>query len=328
MTALMPRLALAALVLAASACDSGGTDEADLLGTWNVQSGTGTTFLTVSQSQSLRDPTQPGTGGLVVSGAVSGTLRYFAGYPEDDVLFAYVADALLDFGSPSPRLVLIVSDGGADGSGPGDVAEVVTLRPDGEPDRRFELADFTPPSPYVFSPTAFRVASARFVEPWTTNEVTVTGTLTFPLIPVTAGQEATLSTGTFTRAEAGRLSVTFAEGGVFSQVNQDLTTSTGTWADLGDGTVRVRLGTDTPETYTYAVRGSTLTLSNERTGADTGTEGRLRIFYGLLPGTLTSVRVETTSTFARGAAGDARPASPPPSRAAFSPRPERLLGRL
>lgn len=312
MTRPLTRFALAVLCLTASACDSGGASEADLLGTWNTQSGTRTTYLTVSQSQSLRDPSQPGTGGLVVSGAVSGTLRYFAGSTGADGPGAIVADGFVSFGGAA-TLALLAQDG--------DEVELVTLLPNGGGIvRTFAYAGFK--TPYVFSPTSFRVASARFVEAGTGAEVTVAGTLTFPLIPLVAGRETVLENRTSTRAEAGRLSVTFAEGGVFTQTNQDLTTETGTWADVGGGQVRTRVGTREPVTYMYAVSGSALTLSTDEDVTALADE-QFRLFFGLLPGTLTSARRESTEAFARGAAQAGGLAAP--ARAAGMPEP--LLGR-
>ena len=74
--------------------------------------------------------------------------------------------------------------------------------------------------------------------------------------------------------------------------------------------------------------GMTLTLALSY-GEDVTAVAREQLvaFYGLLPGTLRSARLEETEAFARGAAQADRPAAPLPARAVSATRPDRLLGR-
>ncbi|GAB5533910.1 MAG: hypothetical protein Rubg2KO_01590 [Rubricoccaceae bacterium] len=68
---------LLVLVFAACDTDSGGIDSPDtLVGTWLLDGTTAHSYVTSAETHTALDTQQPGTGGIVVSGAESGSLRY------------------------------------------------------------------------------------------------------------------------------------------------------------------------------------------------------------------------------------------------------------
>lgn len=293
---------LVALALVLPACDSAGDTGPDaLLGTWNTQSGTSETFITVSQSQSLRDPFSPGTGMVTVSGSISGTLRYGFASIDPSSTRVTLTDAPLTNGNVLVGLTVTVTP-----TGQRLVAGTAA-------DRSFRLDAAQAPLPATIGPDGVVIAQTTLPEVGGNGSVTVGGQLTFARIAAAAGQDVRLMSSAFTRADASRLSVTFDADGTYRQVNQDLSASTGTWADVGSGQVRIRIGANTPVTFMYTVRGSALTLvANEvTTGADLASAAeQFTALYGAVPGTLTGLRSASTTVFARGS-GSAQPASQP-----------------
>ncbi len=299
-------LTLAAL-LVLPACDSGS--DTSVAGTWDTQSTRDSNYFTVSQSQTIRDTNRAGTGGLVVTGALAGTLQYVFGTPTG----VYALDTPLVSGNA--RIAIQTRNGSI---------ELLGLTSGGTT-REFALVSFTGPVAFTGTATYLEVTSALFREAGTNAEARVGGRLTFATRALTAGQEALYAETVSDRAEASVLQVTFADGGVYRQVNSDLTTLAGTWLQVNEDEVRIRTGSET-STEAFAVSGSTLTLSSveglDNNACDAECLENAAAFLGIAPGTLSDFRSEFVRTFRRGSESD--PARP--GARAAAPRPAGVPG--
>lgn len=294
-------LALTVLWLAAPACDSGDPvlDEPTLVGAWSAQSRETATYVTVSQTQSARDPSRAGTDGLMVSGDVTGALRYVSGYFVDGDVNLCVSDRGCQ--SEDARLSLEIERGGI---------RVYAADPTGGGRQHFDLVSFGGPTPYTLSADAIALTAARFVDPFTGEEAVLNGRLVFARLPLTANQEALVGRSAYVQPTSNARSITFDDGGAYRQVDLGGNAIGGTWAADAD-TVRVRVY-DVTRMHAFDVDAATLTLSADDAQGVCGAQCRQtsELYLGLLPGTLVTSVARETLTFSRDPDGGRLSGSP------------------
>ena len=306
-------VALATLCMIASACDSGPDEHdapntpnvADLVGTWDFQSGRAVSYITISQAQSARDPSRPGTGGLTVTGDLTGTFRYFGGRISGTET---ISGFLSDTRAPGEASVLTLLVGKTPGRPP-DVVAFQTLDPARPEDTVYNLVSFSGAAPFTFTEDAFEITSARFASSGSDREATISGRLVFARVAVPANRESIVSNSPYRPDYPFGRTVTFGEGSAYSQTNRFDQPTTGTWIDLGNGRIGIRLGQAATTAYTFGIDGSVLTLTSEEPSnepSDPEFGQRTEQFYGLIPGTLVSARDEETRTFVRSASNGTR----------------------
>lgn len=285
MRRLLPSLAL--LVAALAGCDSAGVadDPPSLVGTWRITSGANTTAVTVREAQTVPDRLQPGTGGFTLSGAATGTLRYYGGRAGAAEVFRASAP---DAAAPGPTL-RVQPGAGATLSVPALGREYTA---DAPPALRFDGTTV------VLEPLALGGGA-----------VTVGGTLRLATRALAAGTPTAidvLGSGDF--YEQTESTVTFRPDGTVSLVSRQggavVEDRTGTWTDLGDRTVRIDVAGDVG-TLRASFEGGTLTLQRTADAcppdaADAGAAAAclrgLEAAYGIAAGTLASAESRLVNT--------------------------------
>jgi|GEM_PF-5839574 len=284
----MSRLRLLAFLplLALAACDS-SEPPATLTGTWNAEQSTLTYDVTVTSPQNALLPTEPGAGGVVLSGALSGTLRYhiFIGS------IRYIADGPLFFSTTTPPTVALrISSSGA----------IELLRVSGGSiSTTYTLAGHAGATPYTLTADGITLNTARFASG--SSEIVATGALTFARRALAPGAPRRLVEFTETAAAMDPIRRTFTADGSYQQTNSDLTTSTGTWAEIGTDVLRIVVGDGSPTDFTRALTSGTLTLTRPQpcTGECLS---ELSVLFGLDPAAVSALAAATRASYRRSAA--------------------------
>ncbi|MEP0547421.1 MAG: hypothetical protein ABJF88_10855 [Rhodothermales bacterium] len=293
---LFARVLLAfSLSLTLVACDSNDEDDVDaLVGRWNVNEEASRTLITVSQAQQVIDRSQPGQGGIQVTGDLSGTLRYFGyAYRDGDDLAFYVGSHnYQNFDAPYPQFELFLD------------SNSLSLRYYTSEDDSGQTYFSNAASSYSFSNNVLTVNDVTLTNG--SEEVTVDGSLTFATRSVPANQETEIDS--YRDAEEDFQLEFEADGDLL--IRDDDGTERGTWEKVGD---RLRLTFDDDDDDTilvsYDIDGNTLSMSF----TDDDCEGEAECLdyveqeYLLEEGSLTRVRYEESISLTRASSNRAVP---------------------
>ncbi len=291
------RFALLAFVLVLSGCDSGNPPavpaQPSIVGTWAIQSRVQNTYATLEQTQRALDFFSPVGGELVVSGAVSASLRYLEARYSDPVgdgsLRGYSFRNVPAASGQRPLVTFGVTDTGS--------AVVSETRADGSM-HGFYVED--PPNTALFSLGAdtVRVARARYVESGTGAEVFVSGVLVLPHRTIPGGAE------TLVRSQAPSFDLddqrlTFNADGTFRATFGN-STSTGRWAAVGDGTFTSLIdGVSADLTSRYTLQESVLTATTPVGPCDAVCLFFVQKDLALPAGAVRDARLTSVATFDR-----------------------------
>lgn len=284
-------LSLAFLFLLVAACDTAEAPS-PLAGTWVATASQTETLVTSTVDQSVPDLSVQGAGGITVSGRVDDTLDFVSFLVRigetETVEFSSVRNPLAESGTVSV-LRVVQNEGRLD--------RMFLDRQGDTPDGYLVQGTASDPLVLTYQEGRFRVVpTVLSAIDGSGAEVTVGGTVTFPLLSLSAGTESVVRVES---GEADDYSVTFDEDGAFQvTAGGELFPASGRWRTDGDELVLSGLGQVARVPYSLAgtqlqISASTLDVCDDFCRADL--EGAL---YAE-PGSFEGIRTILTDTFRR-----------------------------
>ena len=283
------------LLLALAACDSGGSEDDLIVGTWRPTLSELKTVVTVTQAQPLIDPSEPTTGEILVTGDDPATFRTLGEglrYPDETIL---------RFGTQEPdrsASLLLTDATDRDPLGPRASAYTLSL-----PGVTVIYRTQTLPFPFELDGATLRIPlttlqsdTGRFTE--------IAGELTFASTPLQPGEEVVIAEESYGKGERGERYV-FERGGrariEVPNYSDGLDVRTGRWS-TNDDKLRLqvegnRLYDDLDAVYTFRVSGGTLSLTPVPTPCDEEYQRTAAARALLVPGSVDHCRVETVLSF-------------------------------
>ena len=256
----MRRLLALALLPCLAACDSAvdppASSASPLVGTWASAEEATETLVTSRLDQSVPDFSARGTGEITVSGAVSAQLQYVTRTYRRDGLASVSFASVRQPQAPGEMAVQIdaQTDGGA---GLGFVALRAVAGVPNADIQYDDAGDVT--SPFSFDKGRFTLQETTLTaEDGSDRRVVVGGTLSFPSLRLAGGVETRVDVD---RRAGGEYSLSFSDDGRFVNRSADGFESRGTWAAGRDDVLTLTYSGSSPERYTYAIEGETLSLT-------------------------------------------------------------------
>lgn len=304
MSAASARLALLALCLIVSACDSGALDaESPLVGTWESGTYGGATYATLNQPQVAIDPFTPSTGEIQVRGRVSASLRYVSSRSvrredgQDLVSYGLSSSPYLEAGVPyadfnvTPRFATFGYYLGQTGPGGGETESYFPVEP-------FTAAPVSEQNGALSVSPVTLLRSTRN-GPSAGEAITIQGVLVIPRRRIEAGVETFMSRRASADADDRTVRTVRADG-TFMETKMGSLIRSGTWNATPDGTVTFRYD-DLAIVSRYTIVGAVLTLQQEGgIACDAACESRLEAEADIASGSVQSVRDVFIQTYTRG----------------------------